>query len=539
MTLPHLWRRVRLRSYKGFRNREDGGVEGFGGGSPFSMGLNALVTHSVAGLVRELELAGERGREGEEEEASKVGRVSESGMILGIAVRAAVDKCVGLESFKWDMQTRLPSNVLGGLAGCKGLERLWLRFPGRRCPAPQGELPVLEGLREFTFTEFDPLCYPDDVSRLLEGAVRLETLDCHFSPRMREVGEPSVQLSYFFRRNVASKRRLRLRRLGIYNLFARAEQMELMGAIDMKCLKEFTSLNSFGPDEGETGGEQGVRTSFLDRSWLEDHDDEFLPPTVIRMDHLHKIHSQGLQAGLEKLYLVNARYGRPVNGLIENSAESTPGEAAGTTVSKLPSPVSTPKLTTVRDSLRDLYLDSICKNAGPTLKHLIFPAKWPLGSHQLARLIRSCPHLTQLSVAIQEPNLEHLRMIIPFLQNLYAIRLMVPAHYATNCGTEMSRFERFVNREDAIHENKLRDELASGDFRNVRYIGLGRKIWEVGGLEDVVIRVPVEGETEREQEQEQEQEYREVVVSRRIVKKIGLEGVKDVEIWKCDTLDVL
>src|SRR5258708_728457 len=43
MTLPHLWKRVDLKSYSCIRYRDDV-PEGFGSASPFSMGLNALVT---------------------------------------------------------------------------------------------------------------------------------------------------------------------------------------------------------------------------------------------------------------------------------------------------------------------------------------------------------------------------------------------------------------------------------------------------------------------------------------------------------------
>lgn len=73
--------------------------EGCGSASPFSMGLNALVTRPVANLVRSLALQGVW-REHDLHEFSQVGRVPEDAMMLNIAVRAAIDRCKHMESFK-------------------------------------------------------------------------------------------------------------------------------------------------------------------------------------------------------------------------------------------------------------------------------------------------------------------------------------------------------------------------------------------------------------------------------------------------------
>jgi len=90
---------VDLKAHSTIHYRDDV-PEGFGSASPFSMGLNALVTRNVSGLVRSLCLEGEF-RVSDLEEYSKAGRVSESSMILNIAVRAAVDQCSNLESFRF------------------------------------------------------------------------------------------------------------------------------------------------------------------------------------------------------------------------------------------------------------------------------------------------------------------------------------------------------------------------------------------------------------------------------------------------------
>lgn len=100
MTLPHIWQRVTLKAHSTIHYRDDV-PEGFGSASPFSMGLNALVTRNVSTWVRSLRLQGEF-KVSDLEEYSKAGRVSESTMILNIAVRAAIDQCKRLESFRFE-----------------------------------------------------------------------------------------------------------------------------------------------------------------------------------------------------------------------------------------------------------------------------------------------------------------------------------------------------------------------------------------------------------------------------------------------------
>ena len=99
MALPLLYKNVTLTSYDKIRYNTDDLPEGYGSASPFSMGLNAVVTRNVASLVRSFRLRGEWREDGLEEHA-RVGRVPDSSMMLNITVRAAVDKMASLESFR-------------------------------------------------------------------------------------------------------------------------------------------------------------------------------------------------------------------------------------------------------------------------------------------------------------------------------------------------------------------------------------------------------------------------------------------------------
>lgn len=68
--------------------------------SPFTMGLNGLVSRNVAGYVKEFRVYGEW-KEHESQEHSKVGRVTDGSMMLSLLVRVAVEKMAVLYSFRY------------------------------------------------------------------------------------------------------------------------------------------------------------------------------------------------------------------------------------------------------------------------------------------------------------------------------------------------------------------------------------------------------------------------------------------------------
>jgi hypothetical protein len=96
MTLPKLYENVTLHAYTELRYT-NGRPEGYGSGSPFSMGLNALVSRNVANYVQRFGLVGEW-RESDIDDYSK-GRVPDNSMMLNIAIRAALDRMENLKSF--------------------------------------------------------------------------------------------------------------------------------------------------------------------------------------------------------------------------------------------------------------------------------------------------------------------------------------------------------------------------------------------------------------------------------------------------------
>ena len=132
-------------------------------------------------------------------------------------------------------------------------------------------------------------------------------------------------------------------------------------------------------------------------------------------------------------------------------------------------------------------------------------------------------------------------MLVPFLTKLVAIRLIVPEQCST-LGEGKPWLNRFDDEEQA--ERKMRVELAQGDFKNLKYVGLGRWIWEIGGVERVCEKVPVEVNGEPREDgggdgEERSAQYTEQMVWRRKLRRMRLEDVQHVEIWQMDTLDVV
>ncbi|KAJ4505143.1 hypothetical protein HRR83_009343 [Exophiala dermatitidis] len=571
MTLPHLWKNVRLKSYRTIRYKDDL-PEGFGGASPFAMGLNTLLNRNVSRLVHSLSLEGEFGV-GDVDEYAKAGRVPEGAMILNIAIRAALEQCTQLRSLRWDLNVRRQPNVYASLATLPMLESLWLRFPNNRSPQPLVEAPALPNLKSLTITHYDPLCSPDDLANLFFHATNLNTLNLHFSPRMREQGETSVMITQFFRKNIAAKRKLRLRKIGLYNLLPYIDMPECLEALDPTVCEDFTALNTFGMDEDQLGGRHHA-THFIDRAWMVPLEANSRPknPKSLRLDQLHKRHALdlGASAGLERLYLINARYrSEGADGAVHSTPNSTGTSPRhpNNTSSVTQTARNTPSPST---NLRDLYIDNICNVCGPTLKHLILPARWLLPTAVTARLIRACPNLTQLSAAIQCADYDVLRILVPFLSKLWAIRVLAP-YGDVECPEDRDRVgttqkqqpwrNAAIDLTDCGQQERITQVLgrslggAENDFPKLRYIGLGNNVFKVGGVVEEVVRLPAHttlqdwyGDCDGTQRAVEGDDgtngttangWREEVVRTRLVERVTEEEVKDVEIWKMDSMDVI
>ncbi|KAJ5966192.1 hypothetical protein N7481_012906 [Penicillium waksmanii] len=433
MALPQLYRSLTLNSYGKIRYRNEQ-PEGIGSASPFTMGLNAIITRPYATLVRSITLRGDW-KERELEEHSQVGRVPDSSMLLNIAVRAAVDRMTNLESFHWELNTKMLDTVYHGLTQLPRLTTLTIRFPSTRHPQPTFVLPGMPHLRSLKITDIDPLCYPDDIATMLLKSKKLRELKLHWSPRMRIAQEPSVSLHEYFRKCIAAKHPIPVKKLSFQNMYAFHTE-EFNVAFDPTTVEDVTFLS--GTDN------TGFVNTFIENSWPTMMPHKKLQIKSIRVDAVSKRNSEflGNFRGLERLYFVNVTadssdyLNSPRPGFGPASSALTPPvhEIPNGVMGNSPAAASPASQLNLATSVRDSYLSHITTNHGASLRHLLLCSKWPLSTAMIARLVHSCPNLEQLALATEFSSMESLGMLVPFLRKLVALRLLIPAGSASPQG---------------------------------------------------------------------------------------------------------
>ncbi|KAI9759485.1 MAG: hypothetical protein M4579_002325 [Chaenotheca gracillima] len=457
MTLPQLYQNITLESRTDVRV-VDGVPEGAGGASPFTMALNGLVTRNVAGLVKSLRLRGQFKTHDLKQSAS-IGHLPDNVMLLNIVLRAAVDRMDKLQAFTWELDSTIHETVYNGMALRPSLRSLTLKCPSSRVTRPVTVIPPMPSLRHFKYTHIDPLCYPDDISLLLFRSRNLDDLQLHWSDRMRAEREPSVNLNTYFGKCVAAKYPLRLTSVSFQNLYCFPED-GYDTLFDATTLKKVTFMNILaGP------GEEGM--GYYDRKWRI----SYTKPgsclnkiKFLRIDRSSPGFAGFLRSveALEELYLVNDSHLRAAL----NSTKSTPSSMRSSESSysngSSPSNTSLPKVG--RDNL-----DLITQNHGQTLKYLLLSDEWKLGQVQLGQLVRSCPNLEQLGMAIERNNYQLLSILLPFLDKLCAVRLL-------DDDTSLSYEEM---RDSADEETRHACSLPGRAPKNLRYIGIGEKVYEL------------------------------------------------------------
>ncbi|KAH7380522.1 hypothetical protein DE146DRAFT_302464 [Phaeosphaeria sp. MPI-PUGE-AT-0046c] len=469
MTLPRLYQHVTLRSYAEIRYTEHGRPEGYGGGSPFAMGLNTLVSRTFTDYVQSFRIAGDW-REHDEDDY-KQGRVPDNSMVLQIAIRAALDKMKHLQAFAWELNTKPMNTLYQGLVHRSStLTSFTLRGQTKRIPRPTTIISPMPNLKTLVVYDIDPLCYPDDISLLLLGAKNLENLKLHWSPRMRDAGEESVNLMTIFGRCAGANKQLRLKRLGIYNLYTRFMGAGFENVIDHERQEEVTVFNSMGSSD--------PITVFVDDAWRVNNASP-IPPNLkfLRTDDVDREQAIRFRkfSGLERLFLVS----RPPKGRSKSNSSAatpttpstaTPGAGNGTT-----SAFATPTPT-----------ESLCRNIGGeylaviqsnhrTMRHLLLSDQWLISDEALYKLCQSCPNLEQLGFRCAITPLESLRQIVKLVPKLWAIRMLVRP------GTEFA--ETVASMDPEMHAFVMATEFWRPEYRNVKYVGLGDKlVYKLGGV---------------------------------------------------------
>ncbi|KAL8730381.1 MAG: hypothetical protein Q9166_004146 [cf. Caloplaca sp. 2 TL-2023] len=356
-------------------------------------------------------------------------------------------------------------------------------------------VPALPSLVCLKVLDIDPLCYVDDISVLLAESKKLRELTVVWSPRMREMKEPSVNLGSIFNRCRAKDRSLTLTKVAIKNLFTYADD-SCEKYYDPSAIQEITVINSTG-GVGDNGAAAFVDSSFRRMG----------PPLPnlksIRGDKVSKDFLLLLAntRGLEKLYIVGDKKANMHDG--PDNLPRSPTSNGSSTPSDLRS-----------DSLRDDMIEAIAQNHGQTLRHLLLPPQWRLTSDNIALIIRNCPNLEQIGFGAEFDRFMSMRLLMPFLPKVTAVRIL------DNPDSNDFR-DKMHELDDGRHEKHIGSATSAREWTKVRWMELADLLFETGKTELM-----------DDPDNPGKMSYR------RNVWKQDRKAVKDIEIWKMDSLDV-
>lgn len=420
----------------------------------------------------------------------------------------------------WELNTKPLGTVYQGLAEKPALTSFTLRCQANRVPRPTTTIPALPALKTLVVYDIDPLCYPDDISVVLASATQLENLKLHWSPRMRESGEESVNLVSIFSRCIANKVSLPVRRLGMWNLYTRFFGDSNEKTIDPLTIREVTVMNSMGSSD--------PMTVFLDDVWRLQHKHPVSPNLkMMRMDIVDKQSVRMLQEfeGLERVYIVGNKRLRGTPKSDSTAATpttpsvATPGMPNGHT-----SAAGTPNIS--EHQCRGVGGDflAVIQSNHRSMRHLLLSDLWQLTDDALFKICQTLPDLEQLGFSCGIPPLESLRQITSLVPKLWAIRLLIRP------GTELADK---VDATEDMHAFAIATEMWRPEYRNVKYFGIGdRLVYKLGK----VIFPPKgrTGDTPKVQENSMNAKRTGPV---RQIERVSRESVKDVEIWGMDSTE--
>ena len=371
--------------------------------------------------------------------------------------------------------------------------------------------PPIPSLEYLHIHDIDPLCYADDISSLLLSSKNLRHLKLHWSPRMRREREPSIHPMAYFGKMEQVNYYIPLKTMAICNMFISNNEI-CRPVCDLSVIEEVTMLNSI-VGVGDNGS-----TAFMESEPWRMHPSCVMPNIKsIRMDKVSPAQCESLadKRGLEKLYWVGPlSRGNTIqcNGpLIGGGTSITPYSLSPPSSHSSPGKVDCTSISALKDS----YLDAVSKN-GATLKHLLLLPQWRLTNDDIAALVRLCPHLEELGFSVEFASFNHLRLLLPFLSKLKALRILANPDDAS-----LTEKMRELDSE-GCHEAKIAEHARNKEWSNVRYMELAGddRIFELGDLY-------IDGFDE---------EGKEIV--RRSVRRVPRSAVEHIAIWQKDSYEL-
>lgn len=246
------------------------------------------------------------------------------------------------------------------------------------------------------------------------------------------------------------------------------------------------------------GGVKGNSANvFLDDTWKNIPADMKTHFRATRVNEPAPQHVRMLSqaTGLERLYFVNAKPMKTGHTPDDPGAPATPG---GT-------PPDEDSM-----ALGKQYMYTLTRNHGSSLKHLLLSDQWSLSQEDIGDLIRHCPNLEQLALAVNSAStLSIVRLLLPFLPKLYALRFLGNDPLEQQC--------RSIT--PGKHLEVIGAYLDNLGAQQLKWMGIGDAVFKVGGRYEVM------------QEDGSMEGIREVW-------EMTAEDAKHVEIWGLDVLDL-
>ena len=414
-----------------------------------------------------------------------------------------------MDGTSWELNTKMLPTMWEGLVQRPNLHSLTVKFPGSRLPTPIIHLPPFPKLQWLKITDIDPLCYPDDISRLLLGSKKLQHLKLHWSPRMQKAREPSTSLQAYFGTSAAAGYRLTLKSLALQNLYAAHDV--IAHEIIADTMEEFTMIN------GIPGVGDAADLVFWDYSWRA-HPPKVLPAfKIFRSDKISRTQMDVIsktRAGLEKLYLITGRQSKETLESDGSSSSTVTSCMASPEGAFTPTTPKTPADSAIANLCPD-YLEVIYRVSGSTLRHLLLLPHWRLTSEDLARLVQACPNLEQLGLGLETPSFNMLQLLMPFLPKLFALRVLDKAD-------DWALTDKMLECSTESHEKIIGYEAYQRRWKRLGWIGIGDLVFEVNNKQ-VITEIDENG----------------VVSHRKKTKRRPAEAVRGIDIWEMDRLDVL
>jgi hypothetical protein len=371
-----------------------------------------------------------------------------------------------LTGHSWELNTKPLRTIYQGLATKTTLTSLTLKFPTTRAVRPIVLIPPLPSLTFIHLIGMDPLCFPDDVSVLFANARKLQDLKLEWSPRMIQEKEP-VELDSLFGRCASSDTKLPVKRLAIKNLYAPSNSV-LNRSLDLNTVESVTVINCGNPEEGTT--------QFHDDSWILQNGiclsyRNFKKYRVDRLDRQTRLPLAEF-SNFEEIYFV--------------SYPPSSTNAAPDAVVKLPpdpmlpdqdTPMESTESPSERLEIGSNFLAAIITRHGATLKKLLLPDQWCLSADTLKVLLKSCPKLRQLGIALDGNNFDIFRNLIHLVPELRAVRILIRPDEPV--------YKLISDIPADYHTVPIGLQTWHPKYKNLKWFGIGTHCFELGGVSRV------------------------------------------------------